>query len=95
MFRGRIYYQKGGYMDNAIRFLTDNGGDGGGVATTTYSFSMTQDERYEMARRITAALNLTRDMETEEIERKAGMTSDFGEAEINYGVKILHEDKNS
>ena len=74
MFKGRIYYQHGGYMSNAIRFLAD-GADDGGVATTTYSYSMTQEERHEMARRITAALNLTRDMETEEIERRAGMTS--------------------
>lgn len=44
-------------------------------ATTTYNYSMTQEERHEMARRITAALNLTRDMETDEIERRAGMTS--------------------
>jgi len=74
MFKGRIYYQHGGYRSNAIRF-TNGSGDGGGVATTTYSYSLSQEERYEMARRITAALNLTRDMDTDEIERRAGMTS--------------------
>lgn len=73
MFKGRLFYQKGGYMDCAVRFLGPDGCDGGGVATTSYSFKMTQEERFEMARRITAALNLTRNMETDEIEREAGM----------------------
>lgn len=74
MFKGRIYYQNGGYRGNSIRFLAESGGDAGGVATTAYNYSMSPALRHEMARRITAALNLTRDMEIEEIERRAGMT---------------------
>jgi len=64
VFKGRVYKQKGGYRDYAIRFDDPNGG----VATTAYSYAMSPEERYEMARRITAALNLTRHMTTEQIE---------------------------
>lgn len=71
-FVGRKYCQVG-YGSRTIRFADVDGG----VATTTYSYSMTQDERSEMARRITAALNLLSGMTTEEIERatKAPTTS--------------------
>ena len=64
MFEGRSYQQKSGYKGWAIRFADVDGG----VATTAYSYSMTDDERFEMARRITAALNLTRNLTVEQME---------------------------
>lgn len=67
MFKGRKYVQQGGYRGWAVRFADQTKNPG--VATTAYSFAMTDDERYEMARRITAALNLTRNYTTEQIER--------------------------
>lgn len=67
MFNGREYKQKGGYRDNAIRFADADGG----VATTAYSFSMSDEEKHAMARRITAALNLTRHLTVEQMEAAA------------------------
>jgi len=67
MFEGRTYKQKGGYRDNAIRFADADGG----VATTAYSYSMSEEEKFAMARRITAALNLTRHLTVEQIEAGA------------------------
>lgn len=64
MFRGRTYKQQGGYRGNAVRFADVDGG----VATTAYSYSMTEDEKHEMARRITAALNFTKNITTELME---------------------------
>lgn len=64
MFEGRTYVQKSGYKGWGIRFADVDGG----VATTAYSYSMSENERYEMARRITAALNLTRDLSIEQLE---------------------------
>ena len=58
MFQGRKYVQQGGYKGWAVRFSDNLSAPG--VATTSYSFAMSDKERYEMARRITAALNLTR-----------------------------------
>ena len=64
MFEGRVYKQKSGYKGWGIRFDDTDGG----VATTAYSFCMSEEERYEMARRITAALNLTRHLTIEQME---------------------------
>lgn len=64
MFEGRTYTQNSGYKGCGIRF----GDHDGGVATTAYSYSMSEAERYEMARRITAALNLTRYLSIEQLE---------------------------
>jgi len=64
MFEGRTYQQKGGYRDNAVRFADRESG----VATTAYSYGMTTDERYAMAHRITAALNLTTRLSVEQME---------------------------
>lgn len=64
MFQGRIYTQCG-FGARSIRFADSDGG----VATTTYSYKLSDLERAEMARRITAALNLTRFLTTEQIEQ--------------------------
>ena len=66
-FEGRTYKQKGGYRENAIRFADHDGG----VATTAYSYDMSEEEKYAMARRITAALNLTRHLSVEQMEAAA------------------------
>lgn len=66
MFTGRVYTQTG-YGGRSIRFADKDGG----VATTTYNYSMSDEEKTEMARRITAALNLTARLRTEDIERLA------------------------
>ena len=58
-FVGRRYVQHGGYRACAIRFKGMETTAGGGVATTTYCYSMSPEQRHAMARRITAALNLT------------------------------------
>lgn len=71
MFEGRTYQQQGGYKGWAIRFADQS--KGGGVATTSYSFAMTGEGRFEMARRITAALNLTRFLTVEQIEGAAAL----------------------
>lgn len=63
MFEGRTYKQSG-YGARTIRFADTDGG----VATTTYSYKLTDDERAAMARRITAALNFTRNMSVERLE---------------------------
>ena len=63
MFQGRIYKQSG-YKGRAIRFADRDSG----VATTAYSYAMSDTERDAMARRITAALNLTRNLTVEEME---------------------------
>jgi len=68
-FVGRTYIQNSGYTGSAIRFADIDGG----VATTTYSFSMTAEEKTAMARRITAALNLTRFLTTKEMEAAAAI----------------------
>ncbi|MYM92496.1 hypothetical protein [Duganella vulcania] len=64
MFKGRTYAQSSGYQGWGIRFADVDGG----VATTAYSYKMTEEERYEMARRITAALNYTRNLRTDDME---------------------------
>lgn len=66
MFEGRKYKQQGGYKGWAIRFADRS--SAAGVATTAYSFSMTDEERDEMARRITAALNFTTHLTVEQLE---------------------------
>lgn len=66
MFEGRTYIHEGGYKATAIRF--DGVTKHKGVATTSYSFGMSDEERWEMARRITAALNLTTNLTVEQIE---------------------------
>jgi hypothetical protein len=66
MFVGRTYRQVG-YGSRSIRFADADGG----VATTTYSYSMSDEERAEMARRITAALNLTTNLTVEQMEQAA------------------------
>jgi hypothetical protein len=67
MFEGRTYQQKGGYRDNAVRFADLESG----VATTAYSYAMTPEERFAMARRITAALNLTTHLSVGQMEASA------------------------
>ncbi|WP_338924776.1 hypothetical protein V0M98_34720 (plasmid) [Pseudomonas silesiensis] len=66
MFQGRKYVQQGGYKGWAVRFADNLSAPG--VATTSYSFAMSDKERYEMARRITAALNLTSKYTIDQIE---------------------------
>lgn len=66
MFEGRTY-KHGGYGGRSIRFADEDGG----VATTAYSYKLSDDERDAMARRITAALNLTRHLTTEQMEAAA------------------------
>lgn len=66
MFEGRTYVHEGGYKCTSVRFEGTNKHKG--VATTSYSFGMSDIERSEMARRITAALNLTTDYTVEQIE---------------------------
>jgi len=63
MFEGRTY-KYGGYGGRSIRFADEDGG----VATTAYSYKLSDEEREEMARRITAALNLTRYLSVNAIE---------------------------
>lgn len=63
MFEGRKYRQVG-YGSRTIRFADTDGG----VATTTYSYSMSDEERAQMARRIAAALNLTTNLTVEQME---------------------------
>ena len=67
MFEGRTYTHNSGYKGWGIRF----GDQDGGVATTAYSYSMSEAERFEMARRIAAALNLTRYLTIEQLEHNA------------------------
>jgi hypothetical protein len=64
MFEGRKYRQVG-HGSRTIRFADTDGG----VATTTYSYSMTDIERAQMARRIAAALNLTTNLTVEQMEQ--------------------------
>lgn len=66
MFQGRTYKQVG-HGARTIRFADEDGG----VATTTYSYKLTEDQREAMARRITAALNLTRHLSVEQMEAAA------------------------
>lgn len=66
MFEGRTYVHEGGHKSTSIRF--EGATKHRGVATTTYSFGMTAEERSEMARRITAALNLTTNYTVEQLE---------------------------
>jgi hypothetical protein len=68
MFEGRTYRQVG-YGSRTIRFADTDGG----VAPTTYSISLSQEERAAMARRITAALNLTRNLTVEQMEAAGPM----------------------
>jgi len=65
MFEGRLYKQSG-YGARTIRFADADGG----VATATYSYKLTDDERAAMARRITAALNFTRNLSIERLEAR-------------------------
>ncbi len=66
MFEGRTYKQVG-FGARTIRFADADCG----VATTTYSYKLTENERATMARRITAALNLTRFLSIEQMENNA------------------------
>jgi hypothetical protein len=66
MFEGRKYVQQGGYKGWAIRFGDNLSAPG--VATTSYSYAMSDEERFQMARRITAALNFTSKYTIEQIE---------------------------
>lgn len=66
MFEGRTYTQTG-LGGKVIRFADQDAG----VATTTYNHSMPEEGKAEMARRITAALNLTARFSTEQIESLA------------------------
>jgi len=66
MHEGRRYVHAGGHKTTAIRFA--DGKSQPGVATTSYSYGMSDEEKFEMARRITAALNLTRNLTVEQIE---------------------------
>ncbi|WP_138437845.1 hypothetical protein [Marinobacter shengliensis] len=68
MFKGKSYFQTG-YEGRCIRFA--HAKKSAGVATTAYSFGMSTRERAEMARRITAALNATRHLTTDQIEAMA------------------------
>jgi hypothetical protein len=68
MFEGRRYRQCG-LGARTIRFADADGG----VATTTYSYKLSQNEREAMARRITAALNLTRHLTVEQMEGAASL----------------------
>lgn len=68
-FVGRKYIQSGGYRACSIRFMGMEKISGGGVATTTYCYCMTPEQRHAMARRITAALNLTSHLTVEQIEQ--------------------------
>ena len=67
MLAATTHKQRGGYRDNAIRFADADGG----VTTTAYSYSMSEEEKFAMARRITAALNLTRHLTVEQMEAAA------------------------
>ena len=73
MFEGRTYQQQGGYKGLAIRFADQS--KARGVATTAYSFALSDDQRFEMARRITAALNLTRNLTVEQMEAAAPLVT--------------------
>ncbi len=66
MFEGRRFAYGGGHKDWAIRFADCK--VRAGVATTAYSFGMSDSERTEMARRITAALNFTTNIPTDQLE---------------------------
>ncbi|WP_274644349.1 hypothetical protein [Pseudomonas serbica] len=66
MFEGRKYVHQGGHKGSSIRFADNLSPPG--VATTAYNHAMSAEERYEMARRITAALNLTSRFTVEGLE---------------------------
>jgi hypothetical protein len=68
-FVGRSYAHEGGHKGWAIRFADSK--QCRGVATTSYSYGMSDEQRTEMARRITAALNLVRHLDVEQIEALA------------------------
>lgn len=78
MFEGRRYAQTG-YGGRAIRFADKDGG----VATTAYSYAMSNGDKAEMARRITAALNLTSNFSTEHMERLVSERARATEGESN------------
>lgn len=64
---GNKYLRGIGYGARTIRFADADCG----VATTTYSYKLDDNERAAMARRITAALNLTRFLSIEQMENNA------------------------
>lgn len=53
----------GGYKPSTVRFV-----DGSPCCTTTYNYRMSDEDKNRLARRIAAALNLTRGMTVEQLE---------------------------
>lgn len=81
MFEGKKYVQAGGYKGWATRF--DEKTKAPGVCTTSYSYGMTPTERFEMARRITAALNLTTNLTTEQMENAVALRARPADAGVS------------
>lgn len=87
MFEGRKFKQVG-FGARTIRFADADCG----VATTTYSYKLTEDQRAAMARRITAALNHTRNMSVEQLEAgSAGVDQSAKIAALQARVNELEE----
>jgi hypothetical protein len=61
-------YGKPGWHAYSVRYAD---GREEGVATCAYSYGLTNEERVDMARRITAALNATAHLTVEQIEALA------------------------
>ena len=55
-----------GYGGRTVRFE-----DGGSCCTCTYAFNLESEERHQLARRIAAALNATRNVNIDDLERMA------------------------
>lgn len=66
MFEGRSFAHGGGYKGWAVRFVDCKTKTG--AATTAYSFGLSDVERTELARRIAAALNFTKNIPTYVLE---------------------------
>jgi hypothetical protein len=70
-FTGRRYKAGGHWSENGSRTIRFADKPEGGVATTTYSYNLTEDERAMMARRIRAALSWTTNLTVEQLEELA------------------------
>lgn len=63
---GKMTAMTGGHFGRTVRF-----DDGQPCCTCTYNYSMTDGEKQALARRIAAAINLTRHLKLEELEALA------------------------
>lgn len=70
-FTGRRYKMGEHHSDTGSRTIRFADAPTGGVATTTYSYNLTEEQRAIMARRIKAALSWTTNLSLEQLEQLA------------------------